>query len=342
VFSYIYGRFVLVLLYPLPRDFRFISSPTSFFYPYCCKTVSLALERAVVKVGRYEILDTVGAGAFSRVVRAHDPFIGRIVAIKIFPTEIARGEAREKFFQEARVIGQISHPCILTLHDMGIDEASQTPYLVMEFVEGQPLDRILEKGAVPFPRACAWIGDIAVALGVAHRKGVIHGDVKPANILITAEGRVKLSDFGMARVASRDTGSSPLLGTPAYWCPEQIMGRPQDARSDIFSLGGVLYEMLTGSSPFHAESIQAVCQRVLSSTPLPPSRTNSSVPAALDEIVTKCLMKDPALRLASCDALAEALYPLARRKVIVQPSQPAQQQQTSSLRDRAARLLRSA
>ena len=296
-----------------------------------------------MKVGRYEILDTVGAGAFSRVVRAHDPFIGRIVAIKIFPAEIAKGEAREKFFQEARVIGQISHPCVLALHDMGIDEASQTPYLVMEFVDGQPLNRILEKGAVPFPRACAWIGDIALALGVAHRKGVIHGDVKPANILITADGRVKLSDFGMARVASRDTGGSPLLGTPAYWCPEQIMGRPQDARSDIFSLGGVLYEMLTGSSPFHGESIQAVCTRVLSSTPLPPSRTNSGVPAALDEIVAKCLMKDPALRLASCDALAEALYPLARRKVVAQVSQPAQQQQqTSSLRDRAARLLRSA
>jgi serine/threonine-protein kinase len=299
-----------------------------------------------VKVGRYEILDTVGTGAFSRVVRAHDPFIGRIVAVKIFPSEIARGEAREKFFQEARVIGQISHPCVLALHDMGIDETSQTPYLVMEFVDGQPLDRILEKGTIPLPRACAWIGDISVALGVAHRKGVIHGDVKPANILITAEGRVKLSDFGMARVASRDTGGSPLLGTPAYWCPEQIMGRPQDARSDIFSLGGVLYEMLTGSSPFHAESIQAVCTRVLSSSPLPPSRTNSTVPAALDEIVLKCLMKEPALRPASCDAVAEVLYPLARRKVVVQPSQPAQrqqqQQQTSSLRDRAARLLRSA
>jgi eukaryotic-like serine/threonine-protein kinase len=293
-----------------------------------------------VKVGRYEILDTVGAGAFSRVVRAHDPLIGRIVAIKIFPQEIARGEARERFFQEARVIGQISHSCILMLHDMGIDEASQTPYLVMEFVDGQPLDRVLEKGTVPFPRACAWIGDIALALGVAHRKGVIHGDVKPANILINAEGRVKLSDFGMARVSHSNSGSGQLLGTPAYWCPEQIMGRPQDARSDIFSLGGVLYEMLTGESPFEDESIQAVCTRVLSSTPMPPSHTNSTVPQALDEVVMKCLSKDPALRPAAADALAELLYPLARRKVPAQPqAAPAQQ---SSLRDRAARLLRSA
>jgi len=296
-----------------------------------------------VKVGRYEILDTVGSGAFSHVVRAHDPYIGRIVAIKIFPPEIARGEAREKFFQEARVIGQISHPCVLVLHDMGIDEASQTPYLVLEFVDGQPLDRVLEKGTVPFPRACAWIGDIATALGIAHRKGVIHGDVKPGNILVTAEGRVKLSDFGMARLARRDTGGSPLLGTPAYWCPEQIMGRPQDARSDIFSLGGVLYELLTGESPFHADSVQAVCTRVLSSAPLPPSRRNSTIPAGLDDLVMKCLMKDPALRPASADSLAEMLYPFARRKVIAQPAQqqPARQQQTS-LRDRAARILRSA
>ncbi len=293
-----------------------------------------------MKVGRYEILDTVGAGAFSRVVRAHDPFIGRIVAIKIFPKEISQGAARDRFFQEARVIGQISHPAILALHDMGIDETTQTPYLVMEFVDGQPLDRVLEKGAVPFPRACVWAGDIAVALAVAHRKGVIHGDVKPANILITGEGRVKLSDFGMARVFHRHSGTGQLLGTPAYWCPEQIMGRPQDARSDIFSLGGVLYEMLTGQSPFHAESIQAVCTRVLSSAPLPPSQTNSSVPQALDEVVAKCLMKDPAFRPASGDALAELLYPLARRKVTVQAAQPAQQQ--TSLRDRAARLLRSA
>src|SRR5882762_1692996 len=150
---------------PKNRDFRFISLGTPFFYPYYCRTLPRFSGKAAVKVGRYEILDTVGAGAFSRVVRAHDPFIGRIVAVKIFPPEIARGDAREKFFQEARVIGQISHPCVLALHDMGIDEASQTPYLVMEFVDGQPLDRILEKGTVPFPRACAWIGNIAAALG---------------------------------------------------------------------------------------------------------------------------------------------------------------------------------
>src|ERR1700674_1083021 len=143
--------------------------------------------------------------------------IGRQVAIKLFPTELATGEARQRFLQEARVVGQLSHPSIITLHDMGIDEATQTPYLVMEFLEGQPLDRILEKGSIPFSRASALAAEVACALGAAPRKGVIHGDVKPANVLITDDGRVKLMDFGMARLASRDSAATPLVGTPAYW-----------------------------------------------------------------------------------------------------------------------------
>jgi serine/threonine protein kinase len=290
-----------------------------------------------VQVGRYQILEIVGTGANSRVARAHDPMIGRTVAVKLFSQELARGEARERFLQEARVIGQLSHPSIITLHDMGIDESSSTPYLVMEYLDGQPLDRILDKGSVPLPRACAWAAEVAVALGVAHRKGVIHGDVKPANILITNENRVKLTDFGMARLASRDTVDSPLLGTPAYWCPEQIMGKPQDARSDIFSLGVVLYEMITGKRPFDAESLQAICSRVLSSTPLPPSHANSSVPTTFDEVMAACLAKDPGQRIASADSLATSLYPFARRKVT-----PQIQPQAVSLRDRAAKLLRSA
>jgi serine/threonine-protein kinase len=267
--------------------------------------------------------------------------IGRLVAIKLFPKELAHGAARQRFLQEARVVGQISHPSIITLHDMGIEEATQTPYLVMEFLEGQPLDRILEKGSIPFTRACAWAGQVASALGVAHRKGVIHGDVKPANMLITNDGRVKLMDFGMARLASHDTGATPLLGTPAYWCPEQIVGKPQDARSDLFSLGVVLYEMVTGKRPFDADSLQGICSRVLSSTPLPPSHANSSLPATFDDLVARCLAKDPAARYASADALAEELFPLARKKPIPAPvAQPTAI--GNALRERPARLLRSA
>jgi serine/threonine-protein kinase len=292
-----------------------------------------------LQVGRYEILEIIGTGAHGRVARAHDPMIGRPVAIKLFPKELANGEARQRFIQEARVVGQLSHPAIITLHDMGIDEATQTPYLVMEFLEGQPLDRILEKGSVPYPRACAWAAEVASALGMAHRKGVIHGDVKPANMLITDDGRVKLMDFGMARLASRDSAATPLLGTPAYWCPEQIMGKPQDGRSDLFSLGVVLYEMVTGKRPFDADSLQGICGRVLSSTPLPPSHANPSVPSGFDAIVARCLAKDPAARYAPAEALAEELFPLARRKAIPLPEPLTG---GNGLRDRAARLLRSA
>jgi len=298
-----------------------------------------------MQVGRYQLFETLGVGATSRVVRGFDSMIGRPVAVKIFPSDIAQGEARDRFLREARVVGQLSHPNIITLHDMGIEEATQTPYLVMEFIDGGPLDRILEKGTLPLPRACAWIAQAAEALDIAHKRGVIHGDVKPANILITADGKVKITDFGMARVAKREARDSALLGTPAYWCPEQIMGRPQDARSDIFSLGVVLYELLTGTRPFDAESLQGICNRVLSSTPNAVSQLQPSVPAAFDEIVSACLAKNPESRVPSGEALAQLLYPHARRKVVLpqhaapdRPAAPAQ----PSFRDRASRLLRSA
>ena len=298
-----------------------------------------------MQVGRYQLFEVLGVGATSRVVRGFDPMIGRPVAVKLFPSEIAQGEARERFLREARVVGQLSHPNIITLHDMGIEESSQTPYLVMEYIEGTPLDRVLEKGTLPLPRACAWIAHAAEALEIAHKRGVIHGDVKPANILITNDGKVKLTDFGMARVARREARESALLGTPAYWCPEQIMGRPQDARSDIFSLGVVLYEMVTGTRPFDAESLPGICNRVLSSTPNAVSQLQPSIPVAFDEIISSCLAKNPDQRLASGEALAQLLYPHARRKMVVpQQSAPAKQPAAApvSLRDRASRLLRSA
>jgi eukaryotic-like serine/threonine-protein kinase len=291
-----------------------------------------------MQVGRYKIIDTIGTGANSKVVRAHDPMIGRIVAIKLFSGALAQGEGRNKFLQEARVVGQLSHPCIVTLHDMGIDDATQTPYLVMEFLEGQPLDKIVGKGNIPFPRACAWVAEMSSALLAAHNKGVIHGDIKPANVLILDDGRVKLTDFGMARLANHDKKDTALLGTPAYWCPEQILGRPQDARSDIFSLGVVLYELVTGQRPFDADSLQGICARVLSSKPLPASHASPSVPKGFDAIISRCLEKEPNLRYESVDLLAADLYPLARRKTEATAVQP----QSMSFRARATRLLRSA
>lgn len=290
-----------------------------------------------MQVGRYQVQETIGTGAHSRVARGFDPLIGRHVAIKLFSPSLARGEARQRFLREARVVGQISHPSIVALHDMGIEESTSTPYLVMDLVEGQSLEQILSKGSLPFARACTWAGQVATALAVAHRKGIIHGDVKPANILVASDNRIKLTDFGMARLASHDSLNAPLLGTPAYWCPEQILGKVQDARSDIFSFGVVLYEMLTGVNPFYADSLQGICGRVLSSSPVPPSRNNPSLPAALNEIVAGCLQKDPLLRVASADLLAQELYPLARAPKTVPVVPPA-----TTLRSRAARLLRSA
>jgi serine/threonine protein kinase len=291
-----------------------------------------------LQVGRYQVLETIGTGASSRVVRAHDPLIDRFVAIKLFSPELARGEARNRFLREARVVGKLSHPSIIIIHDMGIEESTQVPYLVMELVEGESLEKIISKGSVPYPTACEWAAHVAVALSLAHRRAVIHGDIKPANILITPENRVKLTDFGMARLVSHQTDSA-VRGTPAYWCPEQILGRAQDARSDLFSLGVVLHEMLSGLNPFHGDSIPTVCNQILSSTPQPPSRSNPSIPSTLDDIVGSCLTKEPQLRISAAENLAEQLFPLARRKA--NPAKPVAVPE-ASLRSRAARLLRSA
>jgi eukaryotic-like serine/threonine-protein kinase len=291
-----------------------------------------------VQVGRYQILETLGTGATSKVVRGHDPLIDRAVAIKLFSPELARGEARNVFFREARVVGKLSHPYIIVLHDMGIEESTLTPYLVMELIEGQSLEKILSKGSVPVAGACAWAGQVALALEAAHRRGVIHGDVKPANVLITQEGRPKLTDFGMARLSRREQADTPLLGTPAYWSPEQIFGRAQDARSDIFSLGVMLYEMITGISPFAGASINAVCNNILSVTPRPVAHVNPTIPASLSALVDACLTKEPANRIDSAEALANQLFPHARQKPVAQ----APGGTPPSLRNRAARLLRSA
>jgi eukaryotic-like serine/threonine-protein kinase len=294
-----------------------------------------------VQVGRYKILETLGTGAYSRVVRAHDPLIDRLVAIKLFSPQLASGDARANFLREARVVGKLSHPSIITVHDMGIEESTHTPYLVMEYVEGQPLEKIIAKGSIPYPTACEWAGHVALALSIANRRAVIHGDIKPANILITTDNRVKLADFGMARLSSHHGGDFSVRGTPAYWCPEQILGRAQDARSDIFSLGVVLYEMLTGSNPFGGDTIPTVCNHVLSSAPLPPSHSNPSIPAALDAIVTSCLVKEPTLRASNPETLSEQLFPFARRVTPITQAPPVPVQD-ASLRSRAARLLRSA
>jgi serine/threonine protein kinase len=259
---------------------------------------------------RYEPLGHLGSGATSRVEKARDTVIGRTVALKTFLNSLGKG-IEEQFLREAQIIGQLSDPCIVQLYDVGIDEQG-TPFLVMEYVAGKTLEEKLDPSVLTIQRTCAWAADLAGALALAHRAGIIHGDVKPGNILVTAENKVKLGDFGIARFASQISGSGNLLGTPAYLAPEQIQGEPQNPLSDQFALGVVLYQLLTGQRPFDGSSVGAVCAQILNAEPVPPSQHNPAVPAALDRIVARCLAKNPKDRFTDCDKLASALYPLAR------------------------------
>jgi serine/threonine protein kinase len=261
---------------------------------------------------RYEALGQLGSGATSRVEKARDNVIGRIVALKTFLNGFGEG-LEQQFLREAQIIGQLSNPSIVQLYDVGIDEQG-TPFLVMEYVAGKTLEEHLDPTTLTLQRACAWAADLAGALAIAHRAGIIHGDVKPGNILVTAENKVKLGDFGIARFASQISGSGTLMGTPAYLAPEQIQGEPQDPRSDQFALGIVLYQMVSGVRPFDGSSRGAVCAQILNAEPVPTSQHQPAVPPELDRIIARCLAKNPKDRFAHCDELASALYPFARSR----------------------------
>jgi serine/threonine protein kinase len=268
------------------------------------------MEMEIIPI-RYEIVEPIGVGATSRVDKAHDTIIGRTVAIKTFLQSFSSDDLQQQFVSEAQIIGRLSHPNIVGLYDVGTN-SDGLPYLVMEYVEGQTLEAILDSGAVPIGRAAQWAGDLASALAVAHQAKIIHGDVKPANILVTSEGKVKLGDFGVARFATQ-TSSGRIMGTPAYLSPEQIQGHWQDTRSDLFSLGIVLYQMACGVRPFDGSSIGAVCAQIVSQDPPLPSRHNAAVPPELDRVIMRCLAKQPTDRYSNADKLASAIYPFARK-----------------------------
>lgn len=260
---------------------------------------------------RYEVIETLGMGATSRVDKARDTLIGRTVALKTFLQGFGSRDLQQQFLREAQIIGGLSHPHIVALYDVGTNK-NGAPYLVMEYVEGKTLESVFDAGPLPLPRVAVWAGDLATALGQAHRAQIIHGDVKPANILVTLERQVKLGDFGIARFSTQVSGSGNLMGTPAYLSPEQILGNSQDSRSDLFSLGIVLYQMSTGIRPFDGDSTVAVCAQIISSAPPPPSHHNPSLPAAFDRVVMRCLSKNPADRYPTAEGLATSVYPFAR------------------------------
>jgi serine/threonine protein kinase len=260
--------------------------------------------------GRYEFIETLGTGATSRVDKARDTLIGRTVALKTFLHGFGSSDVQKQFLREAQIIGRLAHPYIVGLYDVGAD-SNGVPYFVMEYVEGKTLEKFLDAGPLPLEKAVMWTADLAAALARAHRAKVIHGDVKPANILVTKDGQVKLGDFGIARFATQVSTTGSLMGTPAYLSPEQIQGHTQDTRSDLFSLGIILYQMTTGVRPFNGSSVSAVCAQIVAIAPPPPSHHNPSLPAAFDRVVMRCLAKDPADRYATAEALGASLYPFA-------------------------------
>jgi len=275
-----------------------------------------------LQTGRYEIIETLGCGWTSRVDKARDTLIGRTVALKSFLQGFGKN-SQQQFLREAQTIGRLSHGSIAQLYDVSTD-TSGTAFLVMEFVSGKNLEQMLAQSPIPFASAAVWGADLASALAYAHRAGIIHGDVKPSNIRVTENDQVKLVDFGVARFASQVSGSDRVLGTPAYLSPEQIEGQKQDGRSDLFSLGVVLYEMITGVRPFVGNSLGEVCAQILTADPVPPSKRNPAVPAAFDRIIARCLAKNPDERYQSGNDLARALYLVARAgdKLSVQQKRP--------------------
>jgi eukaryotic-like serine/threonine-protein kinase len=268
------------------------------------------------KIARYEILEEKGHGAMGAVYVARDPAMDRIVALKTIHTHALSGpqghEYRERFFREARAAGRLAHPGIVQMFDVGEDEGN--PFLVMEFVEGQTLSD-LAKGGERFTldRTCEVGQQIAEALGYAHCHGVVHRDIKPANILMTSKTkygieRPKITDFGVAKLsATQITSTGQMLGTPAFMPPEQFTGAAIDGRSDLFSLGVILYWLSTGELAFPGETITAVSYKVVHTEPVPPRKLNPAIPAVLEQIIAKCLLKDPAERYQTGEELAHDL-----------------------------------
>ena len=262
------------------------------------------------KLGPYEVIDVLGRGGMGLVLKAHDPKLNRIVAIKTLASELAANPtARKRFLREAQAAAAVSHPHVVTIH--AVDEAGNTPYLVMECIDGVTLQEKIDRVGTLELREILRIGaQTAAGLAAAHAQGLIHRDVKPGNILLeNSVERVRVSDFGLARAAD-DVGmtrTGEVAGTPQHMSPEQAQGQPLDQRSDLFSLGSVLYAMCTGRSPFRADTALATMRRVCDDTPRPIREVNQDIPEGLAAIIDRLLAKDPDDRFQTAQEVADLL-----------------------------------
>ena len=263
------------------------------------------------RIGRYRILDELGRGAMGVVYRAEDPSLDRVVALKtisLADEKEGRKEYEKRFLLEAKAAGKLTHPNIVTIFDYGEEE--DIAYMAMELLEGQDLRARIRQGEIPPLEAVEIALQIADGLGFAHEFGVVHRDIKPGNIMLLERGAVKIMDFGIARMRHADTSRTStgmVLGTPRYMSPEQISGQPVDQRSDIFSLGTVLYEMLTQTTLFAGQDVNQIAHSVTSTEPAPPSRSHPGLPQMLDFVVARALKKDPSVRYQDAYEMAADL-----------------------------------
>ncbi len=274
------------------------------------------------KLGRYEILDELGKGAMGIVYLARDPLIGRLVALKTFRIGYSlrdheMEQFRARFIREAQSAGILSHPNIVTIHDVAEEAGDGLSFIAMEYVRGTNLKHVLQSDQpMPLSRVAEIVGQIADALDYAHSHGVIHRDVKPANIIITDDHRVKITDFGIARLnTSNLTQEGQLLGTPNYMAPEQVQGREVDHRADLFALGVVLYEMLTRHKPFQGENLTVVSHRIVYDHFTPPRDYIKNLPPPIERVLTRALEKDPNRRYQRAREMADDLRRAAANDV---------------------------
>jgi serine/threonine protein kinase len=267
--------------------------------------------------GRYQLRDLLGEGGMASVHLAYDAVLDRQVAIKTLHTELGREQAfRERFRREAQAVAKLTHTNIVSVFDTGEDDLGgmATPYIVMEYVEGRPLGSVLEEdirqyGAMPADKALKVTADVLAALEISHEMGLVHRDIKPGNVMMTKRGVVKVMDFGIARAMQSGvtsmTQTGMVVGTPQYLSPEQALGRGVDARSDLYSVGIMLFQLVTGRLPFDADSPLAIAYAHVQEEPVAPSSINRSLPPAVDALVARALKKNPNERFPTAEAMRD-------------------------------------